>query len=1238
MGDSNQDVEYLQIVLNSDEDTQLADSGAGSPGNETQYFGSITQAGVIAFQEKYQEDVLAPYGLTEGTGYVGETTRTKLNELLETEEEDQPSDYTTEATCEDAGYYWYEEACHASEQEEEEFTGLKLSLANETPDEQGIAYNGQGVVYTTVKAEAGDEDVSITGATIRRTGLGSYQDIDKVYVTTDGVRHGSKRTLGSDNETELNFSSSASQITILAGQTKLINLVADMGATDSDSGHLNALKLTAIDTSASVDADLPIIGNYQEIVSISSPTLTFSYQGTTEDFYIGDNDVTVGEFELDNTGDENVEINALTLEQNGSADNDEVVSYTLYNEDDDQIAGPVDADAQDYVRFDLDSPLSVEENQDIDIEVHANIAKGRGETIALALEDGSNLEGIGVSNELNTLTSISGTSDSHDIQSGKLSLSEASDNPQARTVAPGTDDVTFLKADFVADQETVVVNQLDVNISAYSGNVEDLTVYLDDDSVAGPVDPDSNSVQFDSAFEVSGEQTIKVTADVKDDAAGDMSMSIESSDFGTGEVESLSGDDVSGSVYGSADGNTVTITSGSLTLDKEAAYGDQTVVSGIDDYKIGSFVLQAGEAEDIEINSYTVDISVNSGDSELTIDDISDLRISESSDVIGDSATSGNSFSVSQTLSANDTEKIYVYASVDSGLSLNDSDDNFTATLKVEGEGNVSNDDFSLSEPGQIINVEEGSFDPSLYSAGTPDSDIVVAEDTNIPVAEYKFAAQNDDYTIESLQFSIVDTPAMVTAMTVEGQTVDSFVNGVAEFSGLNLSVPKNDDITTQVKVDWNAIQDTDVNSGDATDFKLVGYKAVSDTTGEVINKEVLTGLLPAQNLALSGGRDGVAATYSYDVVSGDDPDLKLTAQEIGSGGDSITFTIATTVASTLEVGVSGDTITASTTGSTDVYDLAFAIDNTDAASALVDASVLQNGAVDSAVSNVLTGGQDAAKAAQTIDLTDTSWTLGDNVVVAYDVDGDDDNDAEASFTVTSTDVGTVAQSLVSVVNADPDMSSKVDASYATDTDVLTFTAANTGSEYSDGDEVDIDVSRPGSAQQWDSPIATNEDMYIYRTDLSVTTGPGSDYGSDLSDGDNYIMDITFAADGHNDLTVEALEMNVADNIAGDGLSNLRIEDSAGNTVASSSSAGTDVTYDLTEENANGETIPAGGEKTYHVVANVAGTADGDSFVVKLTRNESSWIWSDDADGQGTDVDEAVGYDEIDTQSYTIDR
>ena len=53
-------------------------------------FGPATQKAVIAFQEKYAKDVLAPSGLRSGTGTVGPSKRAKLNEVCSTPKEDTP--------------------------------------------------------------------------------------------------------------------------------------------------------------------------------------------------------------------------------------------------------------------------------------------------------------------------------------------------------------------------------------------------------------------------------------------------------------------------------------------------------------------------------------------------------------------------------------------------------------------------------------------------------------------------------------------------------------------------------------------------------------------------------------------------------------------------------------------------------------------------------------------------------------------------------------------------------------------------------------------------------------------------------------------------------------------------------------------------------------------------------------------------------------------------------------------
>lgn len=73
VGDVGDEIRSLQKFLNANGYT-IAASGAGSPGRETNYYGSLTKAAVKRFQND-QKEMLAEKGASEGSGYLDLSTR-----------------------------------------------------------------------------------------------------------------------------------------------------------------------------------------------------------------------------------------------------------------------------------------------------------------------------------------------------------------------------------------------------------------------------------------------------------------------------------------------------------------------------------------------------------------------------------------------------------------------------------------------------------------------------------------------------------------------------------------------------------------------------------------------------------------------------------------------------------------------------------------------------------------------------------------------------------------------------------------------------------------------------------------------------------------------------------------------------------------------------------------------------------------------------------------------------------
>ena len=74
------DVQQLQKFLNT-HGAIVTNAGGGSPGNETDLFGALTYAALIRFQNAHAAQILAPLGLSKGTGFFGTASRQYANSL-----------------------------------------------------------------------------------------------------------------------------------------------------------------------------------------------------------------------------------------------------------------------------------------------------------------------------------------------------------------------------------------------------------------------------------------------------------------------------------------------------------------------------------------------------------------------------------------------------------------------------------------------------------------------------------------------------------------------------------------------------------------------------------------------------------------------------------------------------------------------------------------------------------------------------------------------------------------------------------------------------------------------------------------------------------------------------------------------------------------------------------------------------------------------------------------------------
>lgn len=825
----------------------LIAAGYTIPAGATGYFGSQTQSAVAAWQ--------SANSISPAVGYFGPISRAHWN-LGSTSSTSGNTGGNTGGTTAMTG------------------NGLKVALSATSPSgtvivqKQGIADLGEFTFSNPTSAS-----INVTSLTFNRTGVSNDTTLTNVYLY-NGVNRITD-SAGVSNSS-FSFSNASGLFTVPAGGTYTVAVRSDIA--DSTSGQQVGVSLTAVGSTGTLDSSVsfPISGGLQTIsaadlasVVFDSTTLpsTNTSLSPTADYIVWQNTVSVST--------NPVNLSMIKLTNLGSIDASDVQNLRLYV-DGTQVGSAVSQLSADRtVTFDLSSnPVLLSTSSHI-IKVMANVVGGSSRTLELSLQRSS--DAMFVDNQLNqpvtlntsnTSTSFSAASSGvqtiASVGANGVSVTKAAASP-INDIALGTTGVKLASFNFLASGEAVKINDLYVFASTTSDGSTDASYNLANGKIM------VNGVQIGSTKTIGGSSTnaasqamdfslgssliipagtvttVDIYADAKTSAGvnipstGTIQVSLKAATSNGQGQSSLNSTNVPST---NVSGNAVTVSSSALTASKFTGYGDQTMIAGTQNARLGSFTLSAGSTEGINVNTIAVDLSGYAGVTNLTLKDHA-TGATIGTAITTPSAT-GNTFSVNFTIPESGTKTIDVYGNL---LSTATGSIQATLTTSTTGTGAVTSTSSSLSSSEALQSMTVGTGTLSIArSASNPVSANVIAGASQVEVSNYTFSAQNSPYTVTKLEITLPNNVATsTTGVTLQyknasgaTQTVTSALStnsstsvATSTFSGLSFYVPKNDSADVKVFVGVPTIANGATSGAGITTTLIhnIGFQAI-DSTG----------------------------------------------------------------------------------------------------------------------------------------------------------------------------------------------------------------------------------------------------------------------------------------------------------------------------------------------------------------------------------------------------------------------
>ena len=401
---------------------------------------------------------------------------------------------------------------------------LTAALASTNPVGQVIPQGATGATVLAVNLTAGASAVTVSGATVKVTGVGAASDFNNVYLYDGATRLTSGRSLSSQTKlSEFN----GLGLSVAAGTTKTIYVVVDVSSTAA-SGDTHQFSLSSLATTASVSG-LAVSGNTMSVGSQDVSNVDVLSGTAPSSPTIGQTGASISEFKL-TAGTNDVEIRRLTLTVGGTVTTADLSSFELYQAGTKIATGSL---LSDRVTFDLSSaPYQLSQGTTRPFTVKANVSGRSGRTIITYFDSsypsdlvvvdkiygfGANVRWNGDATVPSACVATGFCSSANGVTvttlGGKVTV--AFNGPSASDASVGSQDVVLYKFSLTAAEQAVEFRKLAISLNCAGGCVADTNELSDDDS-GSQVNffTDIKVKNLDTGAVIMGPKEITATGDV----------------------------------------------------------------------------------------------------------------------------------------------------------------------------------------------------------------------------------------------------------------------------------------------------------------------------------------------------------------------------------------------------------------------------------------------------------------------------------------------------------------------------------------------------------------------------------------------------------------------------------------------------------------------------------------------------------------------------------------------------